>query len=82
MNELRRLPRPSCKTEQEEEEYNDQRVYTSPDYQLTKEEKIDDEEKMDEEDEDEVTKELYTDMNVNLGTEDTEMKNVEQRGEE
>ncbi|GJS21451.1 hypothetical protein Tco_0450083 [Tanacetum coccineum] len=63
-------------TEQEEEEYNDQRVYTSPDYQLAKEEKIDDEEKMDEEDEDEVTKELYTDMNVNLGTEDTEMKNT------
>nr|GEX68281.1 hypothetical protein [Tanacetum cinerariifolium] len=39
------------------------------------EENIDDEERMDEEEEDEVTKEMYDDVNVNLGNEDTEMTN-------
>ncbi|GKB38699.1 hypothetical protein Tco_0883641 [Tanacetum coccineum] len=64
-------------TEHEKAEYSDQRVYTPPYYQLTEEEMIDDKEKMDKEAEDEVTKELYTDMNVNLGTEDAEMTNVD-----
>ncbi|GJX30951.1 hypothetical protein Tco_0240806 [Tanacetum coccineum] len=57
-------------TEQQEEEYSDQRVYTPLDYQLTEEENNDDEEKMDEEEENEVTKELYKDVNINLGSED------------
>ncbi|GJU72898.1 hypothetical protein Tco_1264303 [Tanacetum coccineum] len=67
---------------QTEEEYNDQRVYTPPDYQLTEEEKNDDEEKMDEEEEDEVTKELYKDVNMNLGTKDAEMTDADQGGAE
>ncbi|GKG51915.1 hypothetical protein Tco_0544553, partial [Tanacetum coccineum] len=33
---------------------------------------------MDEEKDDEVTKELYDDVNVNLGNEDTEMTNADQ----
>nr|GEX17139.1 hypothetical protein [Tanacetum cinerariifolium] len=44
------------------------------------EEKIDDEENMDEEEDDKVTKELYKDVNVNLGNEDAEMTNVDQGG--
>nr|GEY33678.1 hypothetical protein [Tanacetum cinerariifolium] len=43
-------------------------------------EKMDDEEKMDEEEYDEVTKELYKDVNVNLGNKDAEMTNAEQGG--
>nr|GEU52777.1 retrovirus-related Pol polyprotein from transposon TNT 1-94 [Tanacetum cinerariifolium] len=43
------------------------------------EEKVDDEEKMDKED-DEITKELYKDVNVNLGNEDANMINVDQGG--
>ncbi|GKE55659.1 hypothetical protein Tco_1494844, partial [Tanacetum coccineum] len=43
-------------------------------------EKIDDEETMDDEEDDEVTKELYKDVNVNLGNEDTEMTNADQGG--
>ncbi|GJY82677.1 hypothetical protein Tco_0496053 [Tanacetum coccineum] len=41
------------------------------------EEKIDHEEKIDEEEDDEVTKELYKDVNVNLGNEDTDMTNAD-----
>ncbi|GJW82144.1 hypothetical protein Tco_0146119 [Tanacetum coccineum] len=44
------------------------------------EEKIDDEETMNDEEDDEVTKELYKDVNVNLGNEDTEMTNADQGG--
>nr|GEY81087.1 hypothetical protein [Tanacetum cinerariifolium] len=44
------------------------------------EEKIDDEEKMDEEEDDEVTKELYKDVNVNLGNKDTDMTDADQGG--
>nr|GEX50277.1 hypothetical protein [Tanacetum cinerariifolium] len=43
------------------------------------EEKVDDEEKMDEDDDD-VTKELYKDVNVNLGNEDADMTDVDQGG--
>nr|GEW22830.1 hypothetical protein [Tanacetum cinerariifolium] len=43
-----------------------------------KEEKIDGEESMDEEEDHEVTKELYDDVNVNLGNEDSEMTNADQ----
>ncbi|GKB28619.1 retrovirus-related pol polyprotein from transposon TNT 1-94, partial [Tanacetum coccineum] len=42
------------------------------------EEKIDDEETMDGEEDDEVTKELYDDVIVNLGNEDTDMTNADQ----
>nr|GFA01712.1 hypothetical protein [Tanacetum cinerariifolium] len=45
-------------------------------------EKIDDEESMDEEEDDEVTKELYNDVNVNLRNEDTKMTNVDQANNE
>ncbi|GJW73335.1 hypothetical protein Tco_0132705 [Tanacetum coccineum] len=54
-------------TDKEEEKFDD-------------EEKIDDEEKMDEEEYDEVTKELYKDVNVNLGNEDIDMTNVDHGG--
>nr|GEU60544.1 hypothetical protein [Tanacetum cinerariifolium] len=42
------------------------------------EEKINDEETMDKEEDDKVTKELYDDVNVNLGKEDTKMTNDDQ----
>nr|GEX01247.1 hypothetical protein [Tanacetum cinerariifolium] len=44
------------------------------------EEEIDDEETMDYEEDDEVTKELYDDVNVNFGNEDTDMTNADQGG--
>ncbi|GKB02047.1 hypothetical protein Tco_0830091 [Tanacetum coccineum] len=51
------------------------------DKETNKEEKnIDDEEMMDDEEDDEVTKELYKDVNVNLENEDTEMTNADQGG--
>nr|GEV47099.1 hypothetical protein [Tanacetum cinerariifolium] len=53
-------------------------VPTPSDYELTNNEKIYDEENIDEEEEDEVTKGLYDDVNVNLGNEDIEMTNVDQ----
>nr|GEZ93750.1 hypothetical protein [Tanacetum cinerariifolium] len=61
------------KTEYEEEDV-DERVRTSSDYELTGEEKLDDEKTMD----DEVIKELYDDVNVNLGNDDTEMTDSNQ----
>ncbi|GJZ64308.1 hypothetical protein Tco_0620729 [Tanacetum coccineum] len=64
----------------EEEEYVEERVHTPGDYELTDDEKIDDKEKMDEEEDDEVTKELYKDMNVNLGNTDADMTNADQGG--
>ncbi|GJZ26134.1 hypothetical protein Tco_0570387 [Tanacetum coccineum] len=58
-------------TEQEEEEYDDE-------FNIEEEEKIDDEESMDEEEDDEVTNELYDDVNVNLGNKDTDMTIADQ----
>nr|GEW36380.1 hypothetical protein [Tanacetum cinerariifolium] len=69
------------KTEHEEEDV-DERVQTPSDYELTDDEKIHDEENIDEEEEDEVTKKLYDDVNVNLGNDDTEMINVNQDASE
>ncbi|GJX92447.1 hypothetical protein Tco_0345773 [Tanacetum coccineum] len=46
------------------------------------EEKIYDEEMMDDDENDEVTKELYQDVNVNLGNEDTDMTNANQGASE
>ncbi|GJV62517.1 hypothetical protein Tco_1473345 [Tanacetum coccineum] len=51
-------------------------------YYEEKEEKIDDEETMDEEEDNEVTKEMYDDVNMNLGNEDTDMTNANQRASE
>ncbi|GJT41325.1 hypothetical protein Tco_0941190 [Tanacetum coccineum] len=62
-----------------EEEDVDDRVRTPSDYELTDEEKIDDEETMDDQEYDEVIKELYGDVNVNLGNDDTEMIDADQR---
>ncbi|GKF56685.1 hypothetical protein Tco_0167025, partial [Tanacetum coccineum] len=65
-----------------EEEYIDDRVRTPSDYELTNEEKLDDEETMDDEKDDGVIKELYDDVNVNLGNDDTEMTNADQGASE
>ncbi|GJX60827.1 hypothetical protein Tco_0292217 [Tanacetum coccineum] len=51
-------------------------------YYEEEEEKINDEETMDEEEDNEVTKELYDDVNVNLGNEDTDMTNTNQGASE
>nr|GEV54339.1 hypothetical protein [Tanacetum cinerariifolium] len=72
-------------TEYEEEDV-DERVHTPSDNELTDdkkihdEENIDDKERMDEEEEDKFTKELYKDVNVNLGNEDTEITYADQGG--
>nr|GEZ61994.1 hypothetical protein [Tanacetum cinerariifolium] len=60
-----------------EEEDVDERVQTPSDYELTNDEKIHNEENTNEEEEDEVTKELYDDVNLNLGNEDIEMINAQ-----
>ncbi|GKE65325.1 hypothetical protein Tco_1519486, partial [Tanacetum coccineum] len=54
---------------------------SSTEYYEEEEEKIEDEEMMDEKD-NEVTKELYDDVNVNLGNKDTDMTNVDQGASE
>ncbi|GJU27210.1 hypothetical protein Tco_1165831 [Tanacetum coccineum] len=56
--------------------------YATTKYYEEEEEKIDDEEMMDEEEDHEVTKELYDDVNVNLGNEDTDMTNADQGASE
>ncbi|GJY09280.1 hypothetical protein Tco_0377465 [Tanacetum coccineum] len=70
-------------TDNEEEDDNDDDGDNddngdSDDHDDDKEEKIDDEEILDEEEDDEVTKELYDDVNVNLGNEDTDMTIADQ----
>nr|GEZ84481.1 hypothetical protein [Tanacetum cinerariifolium] len=64
-------------TEHEEEDV-DKRAHTYSNYDLTDDEKIHDEENVNEEEEDEVTKELYDDVNVNSGNKDTKMTNADQ----
>nr|GEW83723.1 hypothetical protein [Tanacetum cinerariifolium] len=67
----------------EHEEYDvDERVHTPLDYELTNDEKIHNEENIDEGEDDDVTKELYDNVNVNLGNEDTEMTDADQGGSE
>ncbi|GKD43285.1 hypothetical protein Tco_1267930, partial [Tanacetum coccineum] len=51
-------------------------------YYEEEEDKIEDEESMDEEEDNEVIKELYEDVNVNLGNEDTDMTNADQGASE
>ncbi|GJV35539.1 hypothetical protein Tco_1408016, partial [Tanacetum coccineum] len=53
------------------------RVNTS-DYELTDEKKLDDEETIDDQEDDAVIKELYGDVNVNLGNGDIEMTDADQ----
>ncbi|GJY92764.1 hypothetical protein Tco_0508546 [Tanacetum coccineum] len=53
---------------------------SSTKYYKEEEEKIDDEEAKDEEEDNKVTKELYDDVNVNLGNKDTKMTNAIQGG--
>ncbi|GJS03879.1 hypothetical protein Tco_0320387 [Tanacetum coccineum] len=55
---------------------------STTEYDEEEEEKIDDEETMDEEEDDEVTKELYDDVIMNLGNEDTDMTNADQANNE
>ncbi|GJY15973.1 hypothetical protein Tco_0386395 [Tanacetum coccineum] len=55
---------------------------TGADEGTKEEEKIDDEERMDDDEYDEVTKELYEDVNVNLGNKDTEMADADQGASE
>ncbi|GJS25383.1 hypothetical protein Tco_0454015 [Tanacetum coccineum] len=50
---------------------------SNTEYYEKEEEKVDDEEKLDKEEDDKVTKELYKDVNVNLGNEDAKMTNAE-----
>ncbi|GJZ82674.1 retrovirus-related pol polyprotein from transposon TNT 1-94 [Tanacetum coccineum] len=63
---------------EEEEDVNDI-VHTPSEYELTNDEKLDDEETMDDEEDTKVIKELYDDVNVNLGNDDTEMTDADQR---
>ncbi|GKF02484.1 hypothetical protein Tco_0029407, partial [Tanacetum coccineum] len=68
------IPDPNKTNEEhnkEEEEYDDE-------FNIEEEEKIDDEETMNDDEDDEVTKELYDDVNVNLGNKDTDMTNADQ----
>ncbi|GKA22536.1 hypothetical protein Tco_0708498 [Tanacetum coccineum] len=66
---------------EEEEEKESERVFTPPEFVPTNdEEKIDDEVKMDEEEDADVTKLLYKDVNVNLGSKDANMTDVDQGG--
>ncbi|GJV08615.1 hypothetical protein Tco_1346271 [Tanacetum coccineum] len=59
---------------------SDDKRTESDDEMIHDEEKIDDEEKLDEEEEDEVTKELYKDVNMNLSNEDAKMTKADQAG--
>ncbi|GJR37064.1 hypothetical protein Tco_1212748 [Tanacetum coccineum] len=62
---------------QESDDTNDDDEETDSD-RTEKRRKINDEETLDQEEDDEVTKELYDDVNVNLGNEDTKMTNADQ----
>nr|GEV69771.1 hypothetical protein [Tanacetum cinerariifolium] len=64
-------------TEYEEEDI-DEGARTPSYYELTDEEKLNNEESMDDEEEDEVIRELYDDVNVNLGNDNTEMTDANQ----
>nr|GFC93768.1 hypothetical protein [Tanacetum cinerariifolium] len=68
-------------TEYEEEDV-DEGVRTPFGDEFTYEKKLDDEETMDDEEVDEVLKELYEDVNVNLEKGNVEMADANQRGSE
>nr|GEW82957.1 hypothetical protein [Tanacetum cinerariifolium] len=63
-----------------EEEDVEEIARTPSDYEHTNEEKLDDEESMDDEEDDEVIKDRYDDVNVNLGNNDAEMTDANQGG--
>ncbi|GJU80438.1 hypothetical protein Tco_1282803 [Tanacetum coccineum] len=65
-----------------EEKDVDDRVCTPSDYELTDDEKLNDEEEMDDEEDDEVIKDLYDDVNVKLGNDDTKMTDDDQGASE
>nr|GFD17141.1 hypothetical protein [Tanacetum cinerariifolium] len=65
-----------------EEEDVDEGIRIPSDDELTNEENLDDEETKDDEENDEVLKELYKDVNVNLEKDDVEMTNANQGGSE
>ncbi|GKE24663.1 hypothetical protein Tco_1436175 [Tanacetum coccineum] len=68
-------------TKYDDEEEESERVFTPPEFVPTNdEEKINDEENMDEEDDDNFMKELYKDVNVNLGSKDADMTDADQGG--
>nr|GEV71314.1 hypothetical protein [Tanacetum cinerariifolium] len=57
------------------------KVYAPPEFvPIDVEEKVDDEEKIDEEEDDDITKELYKDVNVNLGNKYDDMTDTDQGG--
>nr|GEY48023.1 hypothetical protein [Tanacetum cinerariifolium] len=58
-------------TEYEEEDVNERVCIPSDDTEITNEEKLDNEEIMDDEEDDKVIKEMYDDVNVILGNDDT-----------
>ncbi|GJR00536.1 hypothetical protein Tco_0523520 [Tanacetum coccineum] len=72
-----------CKSDDHDDDSDDERIESDsdeiPDPNLTN---IDDEETMDDQEDDEVIKELYVDVNVNLGNDDTEMIDAGQRASE
>ncbi|GJW84067.1 hypothetical protein Tco_0157212 [Tanacetum coccineum] len=59
-------------------EHNKEEKEYDGEFNIEEDEKIDDEESMNDDEDDEVTKELYDDVNVNLGNKDTEMTNADQ----
>ncbi|GKB29974.1 hypothetical protein Tco_0869375, partial [Tanacetum coccineum] len=67
----------STTAQEDEEEDDSERVHTPLEFVPTY-----DEENMDEDEDDEVTKELYKDVNINLGNEDAKMTNADHGGEE
>nr|GEV57855.1 hypothetical protein [Tanacetum cinerariifolium] len=64
---------PDDQTEYKEEDVDESVSTPSDDTEMIDEEKLDDEEIIDDEKDDEVIKELYKDVNVNLGNDDVEM---------
>nr|GEY88293.1 hypothetical protein [Tanacetum cinerariifolium] len=69
-------------TEYEEEDVNESVSTPSDDTEMTDEEKLNDEETMDDEKDNEVNKELYEDVNVNLGNDGAEITDSNQGGSE
>nr|GEV54270.1 hypothetical protein [Tanacetum cinerariifolium] len=71
-------------TNVDQNEYEEQdvgkSVRTPSDYELTVEERLYDEETTNDEEDDEVINELYDDVNVNLGNDNTEMTDANQGG--
>nr|GEV98348.1 hypothetical protein [Tanacetum cinerariifolium] len=76
--DLNKSNKSSSEEHDEKEENVDERVHTPDDYELADEKDDNAKEKMDKDEEDDVTKELYKDVNVNLGDKDANMTKAEQ----